>query len=57
MRQDGVSREVRAKILGHSVNQTDEYGEVNTAELQRPLENIAGTLLRNVTKTALEAHE
>lgn len=55
MRQDGVSREVRAAILGHSVNETDGYGEVNASELQRPLADVAGSLLRIVTKTALEA--
>jgi integrase len=52
MRLEGVPREVRAAILGHSVKQTDDYGEINAAEFQRPLADVAGALLRSVTKTA-----
>ncbi len=52
MRLGDVPREVRAAILGHSVNQTEDYGEVNTVEFQRPLAHVANELLRNVTKTA-----
>ena len=53
--QDGVTREVRAAILGHSVQQTDDYGQGTTAALQGPLANVARGLLRDVTKTGLAA--
>jgi integrase len=51
MRQGDVPLEVRAAILGHSVKQTEDYGEVNMAEFQHPLAHVADQLLRNVTKT------
>jgi hypothetical protein len=51
MRRGEVPLEVRAAILGHSVKQTEDYGEVSMAEFQHPLAHVANQLLRNVTKT------
>ena len=55
MRLGDVPPEVRAAILGHSVKQTEDYGEVNASEFQQPLADVASALLRSVTKIALEA--
>jgi integrase len=52
MRQGAVPAEVRAGILGHSLKQTEDYGEVSPAEFQGPLTHVANQLLRDVTETA-----